>query len=253
MSNQPETASVVTTTTPVGPAVIASVAPAGPKVAICIPTMITVDARWALNLPKVLGTAPPNSTFFAEWRYGVAETRESLYHTAMKSIPDLTHVFYYDADIIPITDFPIQTLLQDNKQIVSGVYWNSLYTGVAAWKDEKPINMAESRNSPLIECDKVGMGCCLISIEVFKTLIEADEPRPFFQYIINTKTNTLMSEDFAMLAKCAKFGIKPWLDSRVQCMHLKNLGILPNGQVQVDQPPPPPPAAPAPAPAQPKT
>ena len=213
------------------------------KVAICIPTMITVDARWALNLPKVLGTAPPNSTFFAEWRYGVAETRESLYHTAMKSVPDLTHVFYYDADIIPITDFPIQTLLQDNKQIVSGVYWNSLYTGVAAWKDEKPINMAEQRNSPLIECDKVGFGMTLISIDVFKTLIEADEPRPFFKYVIDTKTNSLMSEDFYFLTQlCAKHGIKPFLDTRVQAMHLKNLGILPNGQVQVDQPPPPPPA-----------
>ena len=44
------------------------------KVAICIPTMLNIDARWALNLPKVLGTAPPNSVFFAEWRYGIAET-----------------------------------------------------------------------------------------------------------------------------------------------------------------------------------
>jgi len=240
---------------PAPPVVVSTTAPpVAPthKVAICIPTTITVDARWALNLPKVLGTAPPNSTFFAEWRYGVAETRESLYHTAMKSIPDLTHIFYYDADVIPITEFPIQTLLQDNKPIVSGIYWNSLYTGLAAWKDEKPINLAEPRNSPLIECDKVGFGCALISVDVFKTLIEADEPRPFFKYVIDTKTNSLMSEDFYFLTQlCAKHGIKPWIDSRVQCLHLKGLGILPNGQVQIDAapPPPPPPAAPAPTPA----
>jgi hypothetical protein len=213
--------------------------------------MITVDARWALSLPKMLGTAPPNSTFFAEWRYGVAETRESLYHTAMKSIPDLTHIFYYDADIVPITEFPIQTLLQDNKQIVSGIYWNSLYTGVAAWKDEKPLNLGAPRNDPLIECDKIGFGCTLISVDVFKTLIEHDEERPFFKYIIDTKTGTLMSEDFAMLAKCAKYGIKPWVDTRVQCMHLKGLAIMPNGQVQIDANPPP--APPAPPAAPPKT
>ena len=203
------------------PPVVTATTP-GPqhKVAICIPTMITVDARWALSLPKMLGTAPPNSTFFAEWRYGVAETRESLYHTAMKSIPDLTHIFFYDSDVIPMTDFPIQTLLQDNKQIVSGVYWNSLYTGVAAWKDEKPLDLGAPRNDPLIECDKTGMGCCLISIDVFKTLIENNEERPFFKYIIDTKTDTLMSEDFKFYQTVAKYGIKPWLDTRVQCGHL---------------------------------
>ena len=244
MSNQPPA--------PVPQPVAAAATPvvqAGPKVAICIPTMINVDARWALNLPKMLGTAPPNSTFFAEWRYGVAETRESLYHTAMKSIPDLTHVFYYDADVIPLTDFPIQTLLQDNKQIVSGVYWNSLYTGVAAWKDEQPINLGAPRNDPLIECDKVGMGICLVSVDVFKTLIEADEPRPFFKYVIDTKSGVLMSEDFYFLTQlCAKHGIKPYLDTRVQAMHLKNLGIMPNGTIQIDAvpqaPPPPPPSQP---------
>jgi len=205
------------------------------KVVICIPTLQMIDVRFALSLPQFFGSCPPNTSFFADYRYGVAETREQLYHTALTTVPDLTHIFFLDSDVVPDPTLMAQ-LVSDDKPIVSGVYFNSLYTGISAWKDEMPVPMQNIEK--LIEVDKVGMGCCLIQRKVFDEAATLE--KPLFYYKIDTKTNSMQSEDFYFFDKIKTIGYKPWVDLRARAIHIKSVGILPEGMIQSPLPPPPP-------------
>lgn len=206
------------------------------KVAICVPTTTLIDVRWALAWPGVCGTFPGGSQLFADWRYGVAETREQLWYTAWKGIPDLTHIMWIDSDVILDLNC-IPQLLLDNKPIVSGIYFNSLLTGVNAWLDEKPIDIRDQKykEQPLVQVDKVGMGVCLMQKSVFDEL--QDEEKPLFYYKVDVTTQSLLSEDFYFFQKLAKHGIKPWVDLRCRATHLKATALTPEGLVIGPAPP----------------
>lgn len=206
---------------------------AGPlvKIAMLIPTNINVDIRWAFSFPQLLGQLPPGSSYLADYRYGLAETREALVTQALKTIPDITHIFFVDADVIPLVPGGVAMLLSDNKPIVSGIYFSSLMTGAAAWRGDQPIPV-ENQSQYLQEVDKSGFGFTLIKKEVFDILEEKNEARPWFYYLVDSGQLKMQSEDFYFIDKLAKYGIKPFVDLRVQCGHIKTVVINPNGQVQ---------------------
>lgn len=207
--------------------------PEGIKLAILTPIYPLVDCRWALAFPKFLQQIPPNSFHFADWRYGVGESREALLHTAMVSVPDLTHILFLDGDVIP-DDTAVFNLFQHPEvDIVAGIYFNSLLTGMAAWKNEQALKLQDlvGRENPLLEVDKVGIGLCLFKASVFRFLDEKQEERPFFFYKLDARANQMMSEDFYFFKKLEKYGIKPHIDLRARCMHLKTVGLLPEGAV----------------------
>lgn len=214
----------------------------GLKVAICIPSTPLVDIRWALALPQILSSAPVGSTFFAQWRYGVAESREQLYLDALAQVPDLTHLLFVDTDMLPNPDC-LKLLIEDNKPIVSAAYFNSLYTGAAAWRDEGAlrvsymngqfVNMFTGKTcDPVQECDKVGMGFCLWKKEVFTETLK-DEEKPIFYYKVDGNMAKMLSEDFYAFEKLRKYGVKPFVDFRAQAIHLKSFFVNYDGNIQV--------------------
>ena len=174
------------------------------------------------------------TTFFGDWHYGVAESREFLYDTAIRSVPDLTHLVFLDSDILPAPNV-MKLLIEDNKPIVSGIYFNSLLTGLNAWKDEKALDMKTAYPDPVVEVDKVGMGICLMKKQIFDVLKE--EPRPLFFYKIDTMNAKMLSEDFVFFEKLKKYGIKPFVDLRAQCLHIKSFPVNPDGSIGQPQQP----------------
>ena len=172
---------------------------------------------------------PPNSTFMYANRYGVAETREDLINQFLNA-PDFTHLLFVDTDVIPMENHAVTTLLNDNLPVVSGIYFNSLYTGLAAWITEKPLTWQgiQGLPNPLIEVDKCGAGFLLMKRDVFKLLVS--EERPWFYYKMSG--GDMMSEDFYFFySKLLKVGIKPFIDTRVRCQHLKTCLVNPDGQI----------------------
>jgi len=230
---KPDTSGVNIVPPPAPQVPIYGMVTAGPlvKIAMLIPTNILVDIRWCFSFPALLSQLPPGSTYLADYRYGLAETREALVTQALATMPDLTHILFVDADVIPLVGNAIQLLLSDNKPVVSGIYFSSLMTGAAAWRGEQPIPI-ENQSDQVQEVDKSGFGFTLIKKEVFTMLQEKQEPRPWFYYLVDSGQLKMQSEDFYFLDKIKKYGIKPCVDLRVQCGHIKTVVINPNGAVQ---------------------
>lgn len=209
------------------------------KVGILNPVYPLTDCRWAISLPRILQNCPPNSVMLSDWRYGVGTSREALVHSAISGIPDLTHILFLDADTLP-EDGAILRLFLDLQehpeiQMISGIYFNSLLTGLAAWVNEQALKTQDlvGRENPLIECQKTGMGCFVMKADIIRELDKKNVERPFFYYKLDARQNQMMSEDFFFFQKVKEnLGFSPWIDLRCRCMHLKNLAISPEGQVQ---------------------
>jgi len=208
---------------------------------IGIPTHQSVDIEWSNYyshnlLPKMV---PPNTGVILENRYGVAQSRETIANTFMRN-PNATHLLFYDTDIIPNDSHAITTLINDtmldqSKYIVSGCYYNSLYTGLNAWINEVAINPKDPNSifntspDPLIPVDKIGMGICMIRKDLFRLLVM--EERPLFFYKIQ-EGNVMQSEDFVFFDKLAKYGIRPYIDTRVKCDHIKRCKVGFDGSIK---------------------
>lgn len=207
------------------------------RLLVGIPYTPHVDAPWAFNLATrfVTGFLPPNSGFIFESKYGIAPTRESIVNI-FKSSPGATHLLFYDSDILLTEPHAIATLINDTladpkAYIVSGCYYNSLYTGLAAWKDEQPLkyqDLINNSQNPVVEVDKVGMGCMIIRRDLFDVIV--GEERPLFYYKME-EGNYSESEDFFFLKKLKKYGIKPYLDIRVKCQHIKRCLLNVDGTI----------------------
>ncbi len=207
---------------------------------IGIPITKNVDAEWhSFYSHNFLSRmVPPNTNVIQENRYGIANSREAIVNTFLQN-PMATHLLFYDTDIIPIDTHCITTLINDTlanpkHYIVSGCYYNSLYTGLAAWKNDIPLNFKDPNNivntskDPVIEVDKIGMGFCMIRKDLFKLLVMED--RPLFFYKIQ-EGNVMQSEDFVFFDKLVKYNVKPYIDTRVRAQHLKNVKINFDGGV----------------------
>ena len=201
---------------------------------IGIPTGQQQDVEWSSNfaLNFIPRQCPPNSGVIFENRYGIAQSREAIVNTFLRN-PMATHLLFYDTDILPIDNHAITTLINDtllrqDTYIVSGCYYNSLYTGLAAWQNDVPLNFKDPNNvvntskDPLIQVDKVGMGLCMVRKDLFKLLVMEDRPLFFYKIL---EGNVMQSEDFVFFDKLTKYGIRPYVDTRVRAQHIKRVKI----------------------------
>lgn len=202
------------------------------RLLIGIPATPIVDWRWSFWFSQ-LRMQFPTAMIAADNKYGIAQSREAILNQ-FNAIPDATHLLFVDTDILA-PDYAVYTLLSDMQnpevEIVSGVYYNSLFTGLSAWNDEKPLmqpmlNPQNNNGSPLFKVDKSGFGFTLISKELMKKLLVVE--RPLFYYKVSE--GALHSEDFYFASILKKMGVNMYVDARVQCQHIKNMVIHPNGQ-----------------------
>lgn len=193
------------------------------RVLIAIPSKGWVSVKWVVGFHEFL-KANEGNPYALEWNWGVAETRERLAEQFM-SMEDCSHMLFLDDDIIPPIE-TIQKLLGYGKPIVSGVYLNSLHTGLNVWIDDKPLSQDKLKEMPeVFQVEKCGLGICLISRDVFKEI--ADE-KPWFNYRVYT--DNALSEDFYFFQKCRCHQIYPWIARDVKALHIKEFVVAPEGQ-----------------------
>jgi hypothetical protein len=77
--------------------------------------------------------------------------------------------------------------------------------------------LTATRDDGLIECEVVGMGCCLIPLAVFDTL----GPRPWFYYKNDDEGWPRVTEDVPFCLAVREAGWEVLLDPSVECGHFE--------------------------------
>lgn len=208
-----------------------------------VPSTQMVDTAWSwqMSLNVIMKQLPPNTGVIPDNSYGIATSREVIVDSFLKT--NATHLLFMDSDVYPLANHGITTLINDtlvNKDcyMVSGCYYNSLpnpNNGLAAWRNgvalkmEDPNDITNTSKDPLIQVDLTGMGFFMIKRELFNVIEDMD--RPLFFYKIG-QGGYKKSEDFYFQERVyGKYGIKPYIDNRVLCNHIKRVNVGPKGEI----------------------
>src|SRR5262245_37360185 len=151
------------------------------------------------------------------------------------AIQDATHILFWDTDtIVPLSvdqGKPVWlSMLEHNHPIVSGIYLNSLRTGINAWIGGRPVTLGSPL--PTMEAEDVGFGFVMIYRGVIQQLIDRNVPKPWFYYRSSANPAEMLSEDFYFLRLVHReLGIRPKVDTRIRCIHLKTYGYNTDGTI----------------------
>ncbi len=142
-------------------------------------------------------------------------------------------VLFLDADMTFPSDL-IPRLIEDMKElgpcVISGLYFKKAppFPPVSANRifsnDEQkmfPIELFKANDSPLAECDVVGMGAALIAREVLEAVNQ-----PWFEYGVYKRTGEMtVTEDVPFCRKVKEAGFKIYTDKRLECGHVTTFTV----------------------------
>lgn len=212
-----------------------------PKIALAIPYNSKWDPEWVEKTYVPLRYIP------VEWCTKVSflckvpslpVARDTLVNNAIQTNCD--YIFFLDCDhVFESPQNPNEALKllyqcinkdpnsKDGK-IVSGLYRAKQSTGFnyAAWirANEKGFLPIQSWSGNWLEIDVAGLGCCLISTDVFKNI-----QKPYFYW----ETADSISEDFYFFELAKKGGYKTHIFTDVKLSHLGGLKVKCDGTIVV--------------------
>lgn len=195
--------------------------PKRPLVAVGLPTFDDVKADFTLSL--VMMTAHTREVQFAfnhskaTW---VAHARNLIVEGAIELGADW--LLFVDSDMT----FPreiLQRLMSWNKDIVCASYVKKkppymTVGSLAPRPDDKIGKQTMLDANGLYEMKEIGLGVCLIKMEVFKKL-----QKPWFHYEYRQGSNVMTGEDILWCHEVRKLGYKIWLDAALS-MHVGHIG-----------------------------
>ena len=191
------------------------------KLAICIPArdMMHTATTFALwNLCAYLKNVGVNSTLFISPGTLIANQRHELVKNAQEW--EATHVMFIDSDMT-FDPLHVLRLLDFDEAIVGAAYSKRVeplivtaWTEIDNWDSwVDPTLQTESH----IKVEAMGLGFCLIKIEVFEEL-----NLPLFQ--LGFYDGQYTGEDIEFFRKCNDYEIDIWLDVATTC-ELGHVGI----------------------------
>lgn len=200
------------------------------KINMCIPNTGSIDS---LTVASFLNFEMPDNAIIGYNFISNCLVHEARDQQVIQSIKDnVDYIFFLDSDMMPPSD-TIKKLVAADKDIVSAMcfkrvppYQPCFYTKARLEKDEigKHIPVMESALAPeawetsgLCRVEAVGMACCMIKVDVFKKIGDANWFFPLPR----------IGEDltFCMKARSAKAGI--YVDLSLNCYHI---GKVPFGK-----------------------
>lgn len=181
------------------------------KIAICIPARDTVHSGFALSLANLTARlAKNNIDHFVLFNLGsvIANQRNYLVRDALEK--GASHLLWLDSDMHFPTNI-VEKLLSYNRDIVAGTYSTRIKPQRSvAFTNQYNLNERLSAKQGLHEVFAVGLGCMLVSAEVYRNL-----PQPWFQYVWNTDTQDLSGEDIHFCKLATDNGYKIYVDADI--------------------------------------
>lgn len=145
----------------------------------------------------------------------VDEARNQLVRRAFEGNPEVTHLMWIDADVVPPPD-AVERLLAHDKQIVGGVYHQKGPPYAPLVFDLDPYRRITSSFSgeELKRVGGVGLGCALVRAEVYQRLSQHFQDVRWYELSFGT------GEDVHFFERCRQVGIEVWVDPTVRCGHV---------------------------------
>lgn len=210
-----------------------------PKIAICIPYRGNWNPEWVERVYVPLLYKQTNfcqKVAFLCKAPSLPVSRDVLIKQVLQANCD--YAFFIDTDNIfedpPDPNGALGLLYQrmnkskddKNPKIVSGLYRAKKPEGFnyAMWmkhKDKGFVPIVEWKDNWL-EVDVIGLGCCLIDMEVFKNI-----PRPYFRW----EESGEMSEDFYFCQIAKKNGYNTHVLTDVKLSHLATVKVKCEGTI----------------------
>ena len=192
-----------------------------PRIMICVPTYRNIDTDVVNALLNDVDFSGLKVQILFTKHLSAAEARNKFIKVCQenKSRPD--YIWFVDSDTLP-DKYSLKRLLSDNKDIVSGLYFRRGWPYPPLIMLENPkvegrYNfLAEYPQNSLVECDAIGLGNCLIKMEVFDKV-----EYPWFAQI---GSNT---EDVYFCKKAKEKGYKVFVDTGTKSKHI--------GEIQIDE------------------
>jgi GT2 family glycosyltransferase len=193
-----------------------------PKVMICIPT--AEYARRADFYDYVDMMSKPEGTLSTRAHgQSPARNRNLMIKEALKN--DCTHVLFIDDDTVFPPDMLIKLLAHD-KDVITGLYLMRNFPHQPIIFDRSDdlgrcshryLYEGDTGLVPIVNC---GLGCCLIKIEVFKTM-----PEPWIT--LGEAEPDHWCDDISFFNRVRKHGFKLFCDLTVLVGHMASVTLYP--------------------------
>lgn len=217
-------------------------------VIVAIPTFGTVSYAWHQHMMQLQNPMNRSVAHYAIGGQEVGDARNLLVDYALHFRHSngwtASHVFFVDDDTL-IPPNALLKLLAHKKPIVGGLYFSKT-------DPAQPLMLGGDQGGVIdrwvpgstVPCRVHGMGCTLIEMGVFRTLIEQKlvetgvyyedtGPREVHRFFATTRDRQLVSEDGMptlfnetedayFLKRAAQAGYQPCVDTSVLCWHWDN-------------------------------
>ena len=200
------------------------------KLLIGMPHKDTVTMEWCLGFRNLQVNIP--AMFTTSRGTPIDMARNEIVRSALDNKCDW--IFFLDTDVTCQPDI-ITRLVAHNLPIVTGVYFTRAPPiEPAIWNEVKPSGKKAINFTPgqMVECDFIGMGCCLVHTSVFKNI-----SKPYFEWTLSfeDENNPMMgrSEDFEFCKKVRERGYKIWADTSLICRHGITNAYTDNNGIQI--------------------
>lgn len=156
--------------------------------------------------------------FRARSGHDIGILRNSLVEMALEA--ECTHLLQLDTDMI-IHPKALMSMLARDVDIIGAVYYQRYppFTPCAVRLDSNTISYDEALSGELFEVDRVGSGCMLTKMDVFKKV-----EYPYFKTCVEDKKIT-MTDDYYFCDKAREAGYKIYVDTSVPCTHIAQVSI----------------------------
>ncbi len=195
------------------------------KLSVCVPCRDMMHSAFSFDLCKLLEyNALIGIETVIHFHVGtlIVNQREQLVQMAVDA--GSSHILWLDSDMMFPSD-TAQQLLKHKKPIVAANYVTRQYPHkTVAYVNSDDWNSYLINNSNTVDdltpVAAVGMGCMLMSIDVFKKLNQ-----PYFKTTWSTELNDHIGEDFNLCYDLTSHGYEILIDNRLS-LKLQHLGTF---------------------------
>jgi hypothetical protein len=190
-----------------------------PRVAILTPLLEPVPPLALMSLVSLLrhgvATGLVHGIFLTDGLF-YDTARNTLAEQALAAPEGFTHLLWVDSDMVVPSDL-LDRLLGAGKPVAGGLYHTKRADLHPAVFGLDPVRIFDGPfDGSLQRVDGFGLGCALVRRDCYEAVAERFGDRRWHALSYGA------GEDMFFFARCKKMGVEVWLDTSLQCGHVRD-------------------------------